>query len=127
VQSLRQQRLAEQIRDEVAQMLQEEVKDPRIGFASIVKVELSSDLRVAKIYVSVLGDQAAKENTLKGLESAQGFIRRELGQRLRLRFIPEIRWVLDEGIEHGARIAELLKEIRQGSGPEGGPTGGQGG
>lgn len=118
---MRQQRLADQIRDEVAQMLQEEVKDPRIGFASIVKVDLSGDLRVAKIHVSVLGSQEAKQETLKGLESALGFIRRELGRRLRLRHVPELRFVLDEGIAHGARIAELLREIHEeekGSAPE---------
>lgn len=121
---MRQQRLAEQIRDEIAQMLREEVKDPRIGFASIVKVELSGDLRVAKVYVSVLGDAEAKKNTQKGLDSALGFIRHELAQRLRLRFVPEVRFVMDESIAHGARIAELLHKIKGDEAPGGGRNNG---
>ncbi|BDG59404.1 30S ribosome-binding factor RbfA [Caldinitratiruptor microaerophilus] len=113
---MRQERLAAQIQSEIADMLQHEVKDPRIGFASIVKVDLSGDLRVAKVHVSILGDEAAREATLAGLESAKGFIRTELGRRLRLRFTPEIRFVLDRGIEHGDRIARILHQLR----PEGG-------
>ncbi len=117
---MRQQRIAEQIRDEIAQMLREEVKDPRIGFASIVKVDLSGDLRVAKVYVSVLGDAEAQKNTYKGLESALGFIRRELAQRLRLRFVPEVRFIMDTSIAHGARIAELIHRIKDEETPVGG-------
>lgn len=117
---MRNQRIAEQIRDEIAQMLREEVKDPRIGFASIVKVELSGDLRVAKVYVSVLGDAEAKKNTQKGLESALGFVRRELAHRLNLRFAPEVRFVMDESIAHGAKIAELIHKIKADESPAGG-------
>lgn len=123
---MRQERLAAQIQSEIAQMLQHEVKDPRIGFASIVKVELSGDLRVAKVHVSVLGDEAAREATLAGLESARGFIRTELGRRLRLRFTPEVRFVLDRGIEHGDRIARILHQLRPEGGGAGPAEGGEG-
>lgn len=122
---MRHQRIAEQIRDEIAQMLRDEVKDPRIGFTSIVKVEVSTDLRVAKVYVSVFGNDEAKRNTMKGLESATPFIRHELAQRLRLRYVPEVRFVLDESIAHGARIAELLHQIRGAGDPPGGKEQGE--
>lgn len=109
---MRQQRVAEQIRDQLARLLRDEVKDPRVGFASIVKVEVSGDLRVARVYVSVLGDAQQKESTCKGLESATGFLRSELARSIRLRYTPELRFMLDESIEHGARIGRLLWEIR---------------
>lgn len=123
---MRQERLAAQIQTEVADMLRNQVKDPRIGFASILKVELSGDLRVARIHVSVLGDERARKDTLEGLESAKGFIRTELGRRLHLRFTPEIRFVIDRGIEHGDRIARLLNELRPGAAPASGGAGGAG-
>lgn len=112
--SLRPTRVAEQMRVELAQLLRDEVHDPRIGFASVVKIEVAPDLRVAKVFISVLGDAAAKKNTMKGLESATGFLRGEVGNRLGLRFAPELRFTLDESIEHGARIAQLLNQVKDG-------------
>ncbi len=105
-------RVGEQMRDELAQLLRDEVKDPRIGFVSIVKVEVSRDLRHAKIYVSVLGDEQQKKDTMAGLASATGFLRSELAKRLRLRYTPELHFHLDESIEHGQRIAQLLVQVR---------------
>lgn len=107
-------RVADVIRTEISRLLQTEIKDPRVGFVSIVKVEVSSDLRYAKVYVSVLGDAAAKQESLAGLASAGGFIRSSLGGVLSLRHMPELRFVLDDSIEHGARIARLLEQSRRG-------------
>lgn len=99
------------IKEELSEILQREVKDPRIGFVSVTDVEVSVDLRHARIFVSVLGDQDAKTATMAGLESALGYIRRELGQRLQMRYTPDITFKLDESIERGSRVMKLLGEV----------------
>lgn len=108
----RPERVGEAIKEEISDILRNEIKDPRIGFVSVVEVEVSPDLRHAKVYVSVLGDEEARVQSLKGLESATGFIRSEIGRRIRLRHTPEILFRLDKSIEHGVKIARLLNEIR---------------
>jgi len=99
------------IKEELSQILQREVRDPRIGFVSVTDVEVSADLRHARVFVSVLGDADAKAATMDGLRSAQGYIRRELGSRLQMRHTPEIAFRLDESIERGARVNRLLGEV----------------
>ena len=79
---LRAQRVAEQIKKELADLFQKEVKDPRIGFATVTSVEVSGDLQQATVYISILGDEAQKQETMVGLEKAKGFIRSEIGKRL---------------------------------------------
>jgi ribosome-binding factor A len=117
-------RVAEAIKAEVSDIMRNDMKDPRIGFASVVDVEVSRDLHHARVFVSVLGDEAARKATLEGLESARGFIRGEIARRIRLRYAPEIEFRLDTSIERGARISRLLREV----GPEkGGPEGTPGG
>ncbi|HWI66099.1 MAG TPA: 30S ribosome-binding factor RbfA [Symbiobacteriaceae bacterium] len=106
-------RLGDQIREELSTLIRTEMKDPRIGFVSIVKVDVAGDLRHAKVYVSVLGDEKQKKDSLKGLTSAAGFLRNELGQRLQMRYTPELHIVLDESIEHGTRIAQLLVQVQK--------------
>ncbi|HEY3368535.1 MAG TPA: 30S ribosome-binding factor RbfA [Symbiobacteriaceae bacterium] len=104
-------RVGEQMREELARLIRE-LKDPRIGFVSIVKVEVSGDLAHAKVFVSVLGDDKQKKDSMKGLQSALGFLRSELAQVMRLRFTPELHVVLDDSIEHGTRIAKLLVQVQ---------------
>jgi ribosome-binding factor A len=99
------------IKEELSQILQREVRDPRIGFVSVTDVEVSVDLRHARVFVSVLGDEEAKAATMDGLRSALGYIRRELGSRLQMRYTPEITFRLDESIERGARVNKLLGEV----------------
>lgn len=111
------QRVAEAIKEEVSELLHSELKDPRIGFASVVKVDVSRDLRHARVYVSVLGDDARQKESLKGLTSALGFVRSEVARRLQLRFAPELEFRLDDSIEHGVRIAKLLNDVREGQPP----------
>lgn len=106
-------RVAEQMKKEIADILKNEIKDPRLGFVSVTDVELSTDLRYAKVYISVLGDEQAKRESLEVLTRATGFVRREIGQRLSLRFVPEITFKFDPSIERGARIAELLHQVRK--------------
>lgn len=115
----RAQRLAEAIREEVSDILKNEIKDPRVGFVSITRVDVSTDLRHARVYVSVYGEVDKADESLRGLESARGFIRSELGRRIRLRHTPEIVFSLDHSIKHGARITQLLNELHGGTRCEG--------
>jgi len=109
----RQEKLGEQIAAEVSDLLRTRVKDPRVGFASITHVEVSGDLRHAKISVSVMGDDDEKRNTMDALRHATGFIRHELAGRLTLRFMPEIIFKLDTSIEQGTRILGLIRNWEQ--------------
>jgi ribosome-binding factor A len=106
------------IKEEISQMLLREIKDPRIGFVTITRVKVSKDLRFVKVYFSVLGDQLAREDSLRGLNSATGFMRRELGRRLRLRYVPDIVFSFDRSLEHMGRLAELIQEIHEDEKPE---------
>lgn len=107
----RQEKLGEQIAVEVSDLLRTRVKDPRVGFASITHVEVSGDLRHAKIFVSVMGNDEEKRSTIEALRHATGFIRHELAGRLTLRFMPEIVFKLDSSIEQGTRILGLIREM----------------
>jgi ribosome-binding factor A len=109
-------RVAEQLKSILSEILREDVKDPRIGFTSIVDVEVSGDLRHAKIYISVYGSDEERTETLQTIRNASGFIRTELGQRVRLRHIPELTFLLDKSMERGQRIEQLLKELNDGDG-----------
>lgn len=108
-----------QVREEIMEIIRRELKDPRIGFASITQVRMSSDLRLARVRVSVLGDETEKQRTLTGLRSATGLIRHQLGRRLtNLRFSPELRFELDPSIEYSVHIAERLRELLPDEGGE---------
>lgn len=108
---MRAERLAEVIRAEASAIIQRGLKDPGIGFVSITDVVVSGDLRHAKIFVSVLGDEDAKRQTMAALERARGYVRSELGARIAVRFVPEILFRLDESIERGTRISSLLRKV----------------
>ncbi len=105
----RSERLAGEIRDEVARMVASELKDPRLGFITVTRVELTQDLRYARVYVGVLGEDASGE-TLAILRKAAGFVKREIGRRLRVRFAPEIDFRYDRGLEATERVARVLAE-----------------
>jgi ribosome-binding factor A len=101
-----------QVRQEIMEIIGRDLKDPRIGFVSITEVKMSSDLRSARVRISVLGDEKAREASLAGLESAKGLIRHELGRRLEnLKFSPELRFELDPSIEYSVHISQRLREI----------------
>lgn len=110
---VRPQRVANAIRKEISNMLYEDLKDPRIGFTTITKVEVTPDLRNAKVYYTVLGDQKKKKSTEVALNSAKGFIKSLIGDRLKLRFTPEIVFVADKSIEYQDKINRLLEKIRK--------------
>ena len=107
----RMERVNELLVSEIARILLREVKDPRIGFASLTHVETSKDLRHARVQVSVLGSEEQKEQTLRGLNSAAGFIRGILAKELRLRNIPLLQFVLDDSIERAAHLTHVLHEL----------------
>ena len=109
---IRPERVAEQIRMEIAVILQRDVKDPRVGLATCTRVQVSGDLKVAKIYVSVLGAAEEQERTMAALDGASGFVRRLLGQRLGLRVSPEVRFTFDPSVEYGIRLEKLIEEAR---------------
>jgi len=106
-------RVAEAIKREVGDLLLREVKDPRVHFATVTDVEVTHDLRDVKIFVSVMGPDTEKVETMAGLEAAKGFIRREIGRRVRLRFTPDIGFYLDKSLDHAMRINELLQTIHK--------------
>jgi ribosome-binding factor A len=108
----RSEKVGDLIREEISQILLRELKDPRIGFVSITKVDLSDDLRVAKVYYSVFGGAQEKEESFQGLESAKGYIKRELGRRVRLKYMPEISFIFDDSFEYGEHIEELLRGVK---------------
>lgn len=111
-QERRQERVADQIRAEVARMIAEDLKDPRIGFTTVTGVHLSADLGRARVFVSVLGGSEAAKPTLQGLNSAAGFVRREITHRLGLRRAPEVVFEIDHGAEQAARIEDLLTKLK---------------
>lgn len=113
----RSQRLSILLREEVADIVFNKLKDPRLGFITVTDVELSDDLRIAKVFVSVLKEQE-RELTLQILNDAKGFVRNEIAKRLRIKIIPTFEFIYDESIDRGFKIDRLLKEIR-GSSEEG--------
>lgn len=111
-------RISEEVRKNLSDVIRE-LKDPRIPpLTSVVSVEVTKDLRYAKAYISVMGDDETKKNAIAGLKSAAGFIRREIGSRVLLRALPEFVFVLDNSIEHGAHINELLHSVMDGESDE---------
>lgn len=101
-------RVAEQIQRELADLLRLEVKDPRVGMVTITDVEVSSDYAHAKVYFSLLGDEARVQEALKGLQSAAGFLRSEVAKRIKLRVMPQLHFVHDTSIERGMRLDQLI-------------------
>lgn len=104
-------RVAEEIRAELADIALKKLKDPRVGFVTLTRVEVSDDLKHAKVFFSVMGDEAVKKESLKGLKSAAPFIRGEIGRRLKLRYMPELMFIIDESIERGAKMLDLLRHL----------------
>jgi ribosome-binding factor A len=115
----RSEKVADLIQREVSEMLVRSIKDPRIGFVTITKVTVSEDCRFAKVYFSVAGTLAERESSGKGLESAKGYVRKELGRRLRLRYTPEIVFQFDPSIEYAIHMEEVIRNIHRGEEPNG--------
>ena len=108
---MRVERVAQDIKRQISIILSQELRDPRIGFVTITGVELSPDLKYAKVYCSVLGTKKEEEDSIKALNRAAGFIRKLIGQRLNLRFSPEVNFKIDKSIAYQIKIEETLREI----------------
>ena len=109
--SIKNTRINAEVQKELSSIIRGEIKDPRIHpLTSVVTVEVAPDLKTCKAYISVLGDQEAQEKTLEGLNSAVGYIRRQLAKNLNLRNTPEIRFIMDQSIEYGVHMSKLINE-----------------
>ena len=106
-------RVGEQMKKEIGDIISRKIKDPRVGFVTVTDVQVTGDLQQAKVYISVLGDEQQREDTLKGLAKAKGFIRTEIGQRIRLRKTPELIFEFDETMAYGNRINSLIHELQR--------------
>ncbi|WP_353892048.1 30S ribosome-binding factor RbfA [Proteinivorax hydrogeniformans] len=107
-------KLAEAIKIETNDIFQKRLKDPRVGFLTITSVDVTNDLRECTIYFTVYGTEQEKTDTLKGVEKAKGFIRSELGKRLKVRHVPELSFKFDHSLEYGNKIDKLLRDINDG-------------
>lgn len=106
-------RVGEQVRHEVADLLMKGVKDPRIGFVSVTAVKMSPDLHYANVYVSLFGTESEKKSSLIGLQQSAGWIRREIGKRIRLRVTPEVRFFEDSTLDEVYKLEERFREIHE--------------
>jgi ribosome-binding factor A len=109
--SLRTERMSEALREELMCIIQQDLKDPAIGITSITHVRVSHDLKHAWISLSVLGDDDQQDDALRVLRKASGFLRRELGSRIRMRLIPDLIFEIDRAAEHSVKISRILKEL----------------
>ena len=114
--SIKNTRVNTEVMHELSNILRGGIKDPRVAeFTSVVAVEVAPDLKTCKAYISVLGDEKAQADTIKGLQSAEGYIRREIAHSLNLRNTPEIRFILDQSIEYGVAMSKKIDDITKGS------------
>ena len=110
--STRQERIKELLKREISDILWRELRDPRLGFVTIIDAEVTKDLQYATIFVSVMGDDEQKAESLKVLQNASRYIRGEFGRRVSMKVVPEISFKFDTGVEHGIRIFELLQKVK---------------
>lgn len=111
--NMRAERVGEQMKQEIMDIVNNKVKDPRVGFLTITDVELTNDLSHAKVYLTVLGSNKEIDNTFKALEKAKGFIKSELGSRMRLRIIPDLTFEYDKSIEYGNKIERIIQDLHK--------------
>lgn len=117
---LRMEKVQELMKQEISKILLQDVKDPRIGFVTVTDVHCSPDLRNARVFVSLMGSEEQMKDCWKGLKSCSGYIRRELGSRVRLRYTPELNFALDTSLAYSAHIQELLLKIEKEEGHDDG-------
>ncbi|HJD02540.1 MAG TPA: 30S ribosome-binding factor RbfA [Candidatus Mediterraneibacter excrementavium] len=114
--SIKNTRINAEVQRELSNILHNGIKDPRVApMTSVVAVEVAPDLKTCKAYISVLGDEQARQDTLKGLQSAEGYIRRELARTVNMRNTPEIRFIADQSIEYGVNISRKIDEVNRDS------------
>ncbi len=112
--SMRSERVGEQLKKELSEIISQKIKDPRVGFVTVTEVEVTGDLSLATVYVTVLGNDKERRETLAGLEKAKGFMKTEVGQRMKLRIVPELKFVYDEAIDYGNKIERMIADLNKG-------------
>lgn len=110
---IRPERIAREMRDIISSIISEEIKDPRIGFVTVTRVEVTPDIRNAKIYFSSLGGKEEKESAIEGLNSASGYIRKSLSEKMRFKFTPELLFRLDESAEYSIHLNRIFDKIHK--------------
>ena len=110
---VRPERVAKELKRYISEIIQKELKDPRIGFVTITDVEITKDLKLAKVYYSIMGSRTEKNNTMNALKSASGYIRKMIGDNLKLRYIPEIMFIVDAASERACNVYKILDEIKK--------------
>ena len=113
-------RVGDQLRAELSELLMREVHDPGVGFITLTRVQVSPDLQQARVFYSTLGDETARRNTAQALQRVTPFLRRRLGARLRLRRVPDLHFTFDESIGHQDRIERIIRELHDAESPEAG-------
>ena len=112
--SIKNTRINTEVQHELSNIIRGEIKDPRIApMTSVVAVEVAPDLKTSKAYISVLGDEEAQKDTLEGLRSAEGYIRKQLASSINLRNTPEIKFIIDQSIEYGVNMSKLIDEVNK--------------
>ena len=111
--SLRSNRVAEQMKKEITEIIARKIKDPRVGFVTVTDVAVTGDLQQATVYITSLGNERERQESLQALEKASGFIRSEVGSRIRLRRTPELAFEFDTAIEYGNKIDALLRGLHE--------------
>lgn len=112
--SIKNTRINAEVQKELANLIRSEIKDPRVGtMTCVTDVEVAPDLKTCKVWISVLGDEGILDETIKGLKSAEGFLRRQLASNLNLRNTPELRFIPDTSIEYGMKMNKLLDEVNK--------------
>lgn len=110
-------RVAELMKQEIMNIILKDIKDPRVGFVTVTKVKMTKDMRNARVFVSLMGSDEEKRASMEGLESSLGYIQREAGSRVQLRYTPVLSLAIDDTLEHGAHIQKLIEDIaREGAG-----------
>jgi ribosome-binding factor A len=104
-------RVQRQLKKEISKIIQEDLKDPRIGFATVTRIDLTGDLRCAKVYFSILGDETSQEASIQGIKSAAGYVRRLIGDRLKLKYVPELHFKLDRSVEYSINLEKTFERL----------------
>ncbi|MFA4991761.1 MAG: 30S ribosome-binding factor RbfA [Candidatus Omnitrophota bacterium] len=111
--SIRSERVEGQLKKEISRILQEDLNDPRIGFVTVTRIQMTPDLRNARIYFSILGDEAVQQSALEGIESAKGYIRKLIADRMKMRYVPEIVFKLDNSIEYSINLEKTFEKLKK--------------
>lgn len=111
--SLRSERVGEQMKKELSEVINQKIKDPRVGFVTVTEVEVTGDLSLAKVYITVLGNDKERAESFEGLEKAKGFMKSEIAKRMDLRIVPELKFEYDESIDYGNKIERMIADLNK--------------